>query len=255
VKVVFIGAGNIATQLSITMQHNGFEIVQVYSRTERSAKKLAELLNVCYTADICSIISDASLYIVAVSDNAVETMAEGLTSVDGLVVHTAGSVPMEVFAGKVKNYGVFYPLQTFSKSRPVNFSNIPIFIETDTPDNLQQLHAIARLVSQNVYHCTSAMRMQLHLAAVFGCNFVNHLYHISSQLAGRAGFDFTVLTPLIIETLNKAIAAKSPNDVQTGPAARNDREVMNKHLEMLALIPEWKNIYEILSENIIKFNV
>jgi predicted short-subunit dehydrogenase-like oxidoreductase (DUF2520 family) len=250
VKIVSIGSGNLASQLSIALQNEGFEIAQVYSRTETSAKSLADVLNVPYTADLDCIIRDASLYMVAVSDDAIETLLDGLSFIEGLVIHTAGSVPIDVFAGKLKNYGVLYPLQTFSKSRRVNFSDVPIFIEANTSANLQFLQTVAESISKNVYPCSSAMRLQLHLAAVFGCNFVNHLYHISSQLAMRAGFDFTVLTPLLLETTHKAIISKSPKDVQTGPAVRNDRKVMDKHLELLASNPEWKEIYELLSENI-----
>jgi len=249
-KIVSIGAGNLSTHLSKALQNAGFEIAQVYSRTETSAKVLAELLNVPYTTDLDAITKDASLYLISVSDDAIESLAERLTFTEGLVVHTAGSVPMGVFAGKIKNYGVLYPLQTFSKLRPVNFTDIPVFIEANTQDNLQKLRMIAQVISHRIYDASSEKRMKLHLAAVFGCNFVNSLYCLSSQIAQQAGFDFSVLSPLIIETALKAIASGNPKDVQTGPAARNDFNVMRKHIEMLTSQPEWKKIYAILSENI-----
>ena len=251
-KIVSIGAGNLSAHLSKTLQNAGFKIVQVYSRTETSAKELAGRLQAPYTTEIDDIIKDASLYIISVSDDAIESLAEQLTFTGGLVVHTAGSVPMDVFAGKIMNYGILYPLQTFSKLRPVNFSEVPFFIEANTQDNLQKLRMVAQAISHKIYEASSEERMKLHLAAVFGCNFVNHLYHLSAQIVQQAGFDFSILSPLIIETAQKTIESKNPKDVQTGPAARNDLKVMSKHLEMLASEPKWKEIYAILSENISK---
>ena len=251
-KIVSIGAGNLAVHLSKALHEAGFELSQVYSRTEASAKTLAERLKAPYTTDISSIVNDAAMYIISVSDGAIELLSERLTALDGLVVHTAGSVPMDVFAGRLKNYGVLYPLQTFSKSRQVNFSEIPLFIEANTRDNLHVLQTVVEAISQKVYHASSSTRMQLHLAAVFGCNFVNHLYHLSAQLARLSGFDLSVLSPLILETAHKALACGKPNEVQTGPAARNDCEVMRKHLDLLSALPEMKEIYAMLSENIIK---
>ena len=251
-KIVFIGAGNLSAHLSQALQSAGFEIAQVYSRTEASAKELAGLLNVPHTTDMGCMIGDASLYIISVSDDAIEFLSERLNVGNGLVVHTAGSVPMDVFAGKFKNYGVLYPLQTFSKLRPVDFSEIPVLIEANSGDNLQILRMVAAAISRKVYDAPSEKRLQLHLAAVFGCNFVNHLYHLSAQIARQAGFDFSILSPLILETVHKALAAGNPKEVQTGPAVRNDLKVMRKHMDLLASHPEWKEIYALLSENIRK---
>ena len=192
------------------------------------------------------------MYIISVKDDAIASLAEKLTFTEGLVVHTAGSAPIDMFAGKLKNYGALYPLQTFSKLRPVNFSDIPIFIEANTSENLYKLRTVAQAISHKIYDASSDKRMQLHLAAVFGCNFVNSLYQISAKVAQQAGFDFSVLSTLIIETAKKAIASGNPKEVQTGPAVRNDLKVMSQHLEMLASRPEWKEIYATLSENIKK---
>ena len=249
-KIVFIGAGNLSVHLSKALQNAGFEIMQVYSRTETAAKEIADMLHVPYTADIGSISGDAALYIISVSDDAIESLSERLFFNDRLVVHTAGSVPMDVFAGKFENYGVLYPLQTFSKQRSVEFSEIPIFIEANTPDNLQLIRAVAAAISRKVYDASSEERMKLHLAAVFGCNFVNHLYHLSAQIAEQAGFDFSVLSPLIFETAHKAIVSGNPETVQTGPAVRNDRNVMRKHIELLKDHSEWREIYAMVSDNI-----
>ena len=251
-KIVSIGAGNLSTHLSKALQNAGFEIIQIYSRTEASAKELAGLLHVPYTTDIGCIAGDASLYMISVHDDAIESLAESLTLSDRLVIHTAGSVPMDIFAGKLKNYGVLYPLQTFSRLSPVNFSEVPIFIEANAQDNLHRLRMVAQAISHNVYDASSAERMKLHLAAVFGCNFVNYFYHLSAQIAQQAGFDFSVLSPLITETAHKALLSGNPKEVQTGPATRNDLGVMRKHLDLLSTHPKWRKMYEILSENIRK---
>jgi predicted short-subunit dehydrogenase-like oxidoreductase (DUF2520 family) len=251
-KIVFIGAGNVAAHLSQALQNAGFEIAQVYSRTEASARELAGLLQAPYTNNISRIVGDASLYIISVSDDAIGSLLGSLDLAGRLVVHTAGSVPMDIFAGKLDNYGVLYPLQTFSKSRPVDFTGIPLFIEANTPENLQQLRMVAGAISQKVYCASSEERIQLHLAAVFGCNFVNHMYHLSAQIAQQAGFNFDVLSSLALETARKAIASGNPQQVQTGPAVRGDHKVTDKHLELLADHPVWKAIYAMLSENIRK---
>jgi len=251
-KVVSIGAGNLSVHLSKALQNAGFEMVQVFSRTETSAKELAGLLQAPYTTDIESIADDASLYMISVSDDAIEYLCERLPLTDGLVIHTAGSVPMDVFAGRFKKYGVMYPLQTFSKLRPVDFSDVPVFIEANTHDNLQTLRQVAEAISRKVYEASSAERMKLHLAAVFGCNFINHLYLLSAQIARQSGFDFSVLSPLILETTHKALITENPKEAQTGPALRNDRKVMQKHIELLSSHPEWREIYVKLSENIRK---
>ncbi len=248
--IVIIGAGNLATHLSKALQKSGFKIAQIYSRSDSSARLLANMLKTQYTTDINRIDSNASLYIIAISDDAIKPLADQLPLTSQLVVHTAGSVPMEVFAGKLHNYGVLYPLQTFSKSRPVNFAEIPIFLEANTSSGLQQLKQIAEKISRKVYHAATNERLQLHLAAVFGCNFVNYLYHLSAEIVRQTGFDFEVLSPLILETARKAIASGNPQSVQTGPAIRGDSNVMQKHLDLLTAHPEWQKIYALLSKNI-----
>ena len=250
-KVVIIGAGNLATHLSIALQKSGFQIVQIYNRSESSAKELSRLLQVSYTTQLCNIVDDASLYIISVSDDAIESVSKSIRSTHGLVVHTAACVSMYIFSEKFENFGVFYPLQTFSKGYPVDFSDLPIFLEANTQENLHILLNVAKSISQNVFHASLEEREQLHLAAIFCCNFVNHLYHLSGKIAQRAGFDFKVLSSLISETAKKAIFSGNPNKVQTGPAVRKDRKVMQRHLELLESNPQWHEIYSMLSENII----
>jgi predicted short-subunit dehydrogenase-like oxidoreductase (DUF2520 family) len=249
-KIVIIGAGNLATHLALALQNAGFELIQVYSRSEAPAAALAGLLQTRYVTDIAGLSLEASLYIIAVNDDSVPPLIDRLPLAGQLVVHTAGSIPMDVFYGKLQNYGVIYPLQTFSKSRPVDFTEIPVFLEANTPENLQVIRNVAGTLSKKIYDADSAERMYVHMAAVFGCNFVNYLYDLSAQIVNRAGFGFEILSPLLLETAGKAIASGDPKKVQTGPAVRNDCNVMQKHLALLAGFPRWKEVYALLSKRI-----
>jgi predicted short-subunit dehydrogenase-like oxidoreductase (DUF2520 family) len=248
-KITMIGAGNVATHLALALRAKGFEILQVYSRTEESASRLATLTDASYTTNPDEISSESGLNIISVSDNAIEEILEKVSFGSSLVVHTSGSIPMKVFKNKVLNYGVLYPLQTFSKERQLNYSDIPLCIEANSSANLEVLNHISTVLSKRVVFMTSQKRLSLHLAAVIACNFSNHLYTLAKSVLDEKGLSFDLLTPLIMETTGKAIEF-GPEAVQTGPAIRNDVNVIEKHLELLSFSPELKEIYLQLSKNI-----
>lgn len=250
-RICLIGAGNMATQLGMALLEKGHQIVQVWSRTQQSATKLASKLNCPYTTETSSITSETDIYILAVNDTAIESILAQRYWSNILVVHTAGSTPMNILAPYCTNYGVFYPFQTFTKEKKVDFDHIPVCIEANTPQNLEILNGLAQSISQNIKLFDSNQRQQIHLAAVFVCNFVNHFYTIGEKLLTEKGIDFEILKPLILETASKVIY-QSPESSQTGPASRNDRIVMDKHLAMLANDPYLKNLYSLLSERIIQ---
>ena len=245
-KIVFIGAGNLATQLARQLVRKGFCISQVFSRTVFSAQTLAESINANYTNSTDEIDKNADLYICALKDDALPEVLNRLPDIKGIIVHTAGSVEMAVFEGKFKKYGVFYPLQTFSKTREVDFSTIPIFVEASDLETLQQLKKFVSCISEKVYEADSYQRKMLHLSAVFTCNFVNHLYAQADEIVKKSGFDFDVLLPLIDETAQK-IHYLNPIDAQTGPAVRFDETVMQKHLSLLAGDENKEQIYRLIS--------
>jgi predicted short-subunit dehydrogenase-like oxidoreductase (DUF2520 family) len=249
--VALLGAGNLAVNLALSLYRNGFEIVQVYSRTEASAKSLAAGVNAGWVTDLSEVTSGASLYIVSLSDSAfMELLPQIVEGKDGaLLVHTAGSLPMEVWEGKTSRYGVFYPLQTFSKQREVSFREIPVFIEAARSEDAALLRDIASALSDRVFEANSLQRKSLHLAAVFACNFTNHLYTLAADLLKAYGLPFEVILPLIDETARK-VHALPPPEAQTGPAVRNDAQVMREHLEMLSGAPAVQEIYRMLSEHI-----
>lgn len=249
-KIVFIGAGNLATRLSLEMQRVGFTIAQIYSRTESSARSLAGQLGCAWTDRIETVIDDAEVYIFSVKDAALPGLVSEMKANGGVWLHTAGSMPLDVFEGKVARYGVIYPLQTFSKVRPVTFSAIPFFLEANTGETEFFLQNIASALSEKIQFLSSEKRKKLHLAAVFACNFTNHIYALSAKLLEEEGIDRNVLLPLIDETASK-IHTISPAEAQTGPAVRYDENVICKHLEMLQ-DPGLKAIYRLLSESIHK---
>ena len=249
-KIALVGAGNLATQLGIALKKTGFDIVQVYSRTEKSAMKLAVTLGCPFTSSLNDM-KFADLIIVSVKDDALKTILEHLRANGAIVVHTAGSVPMEMLANCTQNYGVFYPLQTFSKGRNVHFSDIPICLEASSPKIFDELRVVAGRLSETVRAISSEERRILHLAAVFTCNFVNHLYHLGDHLLQENDLEFDLLKPLIRETAEKVMTMK-PAEAQTGPAVRFDETIINKHLNLLTDHPELKKIYSFVSESIYK---
>ena len=250
-RIVLIGAGNVATHLGLALQAKGCEIVQVYSRTEASASELAARLQVSYTVSLEEVSVDADLYVVAVKDAVLQELIPTLVKgrEDALFVHTAGSVPMDVWKAAACRYGVLYPMQTFSKMRKVDFASVSFFVEASGGEELKDLKELAMLLSPKVYEASSEQRGFLHLAAVFACNFANHMYALSACLLEKQGLPFEAMLPLIDETARK-VHELPPAQAQTGPAIRCDRNVMDKHLAMLQEEPVMRELYERISKNI-----
>lgn len=250
-SIVFVGAGNLATNLAKALYRKGGNIVQVYSRTEDSASSLAQLVEADYTTHLSELYNDAQLYIVSLKDDAFVNLLPQIAAnkSDALLVHTAGSIPMSVWQGETSRYGVLYPMQTFSKQREVDFCDIPFFIESNNQEDTLLLKSLASMLSHKVYEATSEQRRSLHLSAVFACNFVNHLYTITSDLLAKNNLPFEAMLPLIDETARK-VHTMLPQQAQTGPAIRYDENVINKHLEMLTDEPDLQQLYRLLSESI-----
>jgi len=249
-NIVIIGAGNLATQLALALHERGIRVKQIYSRSTDSARELAEKVSAAYTTDLTSLQPDADIYLLAVKDSAIPEVIENLKiGENSLLVHTAGTVPMQMLEGFSLHYGVFYPLQTFSKSRRVSFSDIPICIEANHPANLVKLEELGKKLSETVTQINSDERKVLHLAAVFTNNFVNHFYAIGAELLQEKKLDFELLKPLIRETAAK-IEYLHPLDAQTGPAKRNDKSTASEHLKMLEDKPEYRKIYSFVADSI-----
>lgn len=250
-NIIMIGAGNVATHLSVALSQAGYNIRQVFSRTEASASELAAKLKCPYTTDLSQITHEGDLYIVSVKDSALNDILPKLVqrAPQALFVHTAGSVPMNVWQGLAERYGVLYPMQTFSKLRQVDFRKVTFFTEAHTAADLKLLNEIALHLGSKVYEASSEQRRYLHIAAVFACNFANHMYAVASHLLSANGLPFEAMLPLIDETARK-VHELPPVDAQTGPAQRYDENVINRHLEMLKSEPRLVEIYERISKNI-----
>ena len=252
-KIVLIGAGNVATHLGKAFLKKGMNIVQVYSRTESSAIELAEVLSVPYTTSLENIVCDADLYIVALKDVVLHVLIPLIVKgrENAFFVHVSGSLPMNIWEGYANNYGVLYPMQTFSKQREVDFREVSFFVEANHQIGIEALKDLAGKLSSKVYELTSEQRKYLHIAAVFACNFTNHMYALSARLLEKNGLPFDAMLPLIDETARK-VHELHPLDAQTGPAVRRDENVMGKHLTMLTDEPEIKEIYKMISDSIQK---
>lgn len=254
-SIAFIGAGNVATHLAAALTEKGHTICQVFSRTEASARELAAKRSCAFTTCLSEVTPEADLYIVSVKDAALEQVLPQLVKCNpkALFVHTAGSVSMSVWEGLASRYGVVYPMQTFSKQKAVDFTNLPVFIEANTPSDCQLLKSLMQDISQKVYEASSEQRRYLHIAAVFACNFSNHMYAICHQLLTRHQLPFDTMLPLIDETARK-VHSLTPVEAQTGPARRKDENVMNQHLKMLENEADLAEIYELISKHINQYD-
>lgn len=248
--ITLIGAGNVATHFGKALLEKGFPINQVYSQTKDNAFTLASELNAMPCDDIKFITDESDVYIICIKDDCIKTIVDQLSFKNKIVVHTSGSVPMDVLSAFEK-HGIFYPLQTFSKEKEVDITKVPFCIEANNSETEKVLLTFGESLSNNVQLVNSEQRKQLHLAAVFACNFSNRMYAIAEDILTQNNFDFDLLKPLIIETAKK-IENNSAKAMQTGPAKRNDDAVIRNHLEMLESNKNYKEIYKLISESIMK---
>ena len=247
ISIVILGTGNVAKHLfdAFTAQ-NGVEIIQVYGRSQNTLSYFNNQINT--TSDLSNI-KEADIYLIAISDDAISEVSKSLVGEKGLMVHTSGSIPIKALPNKHRR-GVFYPLQTFSANRKVNFKEIPICIEAENKEDYKLLNELASAISDKVIQIDTDQRKVLHLAAVFANNFTNHIYHTAQEICIQNDVSFELLLPLIKETAAK-IQDLSPLDAQTGPAKRNDTGTLKKHLVQLEN-KKHNKIYALLSESIRK---
>lgn len=247
-KIVIIGTGNTATVLGHKLKAAGHKILQVYGRDTSAASQLAYELGTESTNYWNVVSRDADLYILAVSDIAIKEILSELQLPDKTIVHTAASVSKNVLKNAARHFGVFYPLQSLKKEMGY-LPDIPIVIDASDGSTLKELELLAQSISGRVVEAGDEQRMKLHLAAVIVNNFVNHLYALAESYCNNEGIDFDLLLPLIKETAGR-LSYISPSQSQTGPALRNERETIEKHLELLKNYPHLKKIYEIFTESI-----
>lgn len=249
---VIIGSGNVATCFAKAFVNKGVSIAAVYSRNLNHAQQLADAVGGVATNNFNKLPTGADLYVIAVSDNAIESVSKQL-KVTGLVVHTSGCTAMDALKNN-KRYGVFYGLQTFNKNTLTDLSHVPFLIEASNDKDEKLLKQFASNISTNVQVANTKQRQALHVAAVFANNFSNHLFVIAKQLLEQHQLSFDLLKPIILQTAQNAVT-HNPVDVQTGPVVRNDTDTIATHLEVLQKYPEYRQIYELLSQSIRELHV
>jgi predicted short-subunit dehydrogenase-like oxidoreductase (DUF2520 family) len=250
-QIAIIGAGNVAWHISKQLCNRGVHIAQVISRSKDSAAALAKVLDTGFSDDLSSLAPGNDACIICISDDAIEEVARKACFGNSLVLHTAGSISMNVFEGHAKHYGVLYPFQTFTRDRVIDLHEIPLLIEANTPENLEKIKQLASLISGRIIEAGSEVRIFLHLAGVFANNFSNHMYVLAEEILQEKRLDTSLIKPLITETAAKALSM-SASSAQTGPAVRGNLKVMEKHLSLLAGRPDLQKIYQLLSESIQK---
>jgi predicted short-subunit dehydrogenase-like oxidoreductase (DUF2520 family) len=254
-KIAIIGTGNVAWHLNLAFENAGHIVTDVYDRNIRKAEKFTMASYQAEPTDSLDFSnSDASVFIMAITDGAVAEVAEALHLPDGsLLAHTSGTLSIKAIAyAPTEDIGVFYPLQTLSKGKNIDFAAVPVCIEGETLRAQNDLAALAQSVSKRVQVLDSGQRRLIHLAAVFACNFTNHMLTISRQILRQEDIDFAVLYPLISETLNKSLEI-GPEKAQTGPAIRRDMETLDKQLQALEGDEQVAEIYQLISQHILDY--
>ncbi|OCB73924.1 hypothetical protein B0A79_11710 [Flavobacterium piscis] len=245
IRITVIGSGNVAQHLIKAFAKSELvEIVQVYARKKEALSSLIEFDKI--TSDFEEL-QESDLYIIAVSDKAIADVSKQLPFQNRIVVHTSGAASLDVLDAKNRK-GVFYPLQTFSKNKEIDFSIVPLCLEAENTFDFRVLETVAKSISNAVFAINSDQRKALHVAAVFVNNFTNHLYHIGKEICGEHQVPFEILRPLIQETAEK-INTLDPVDAQTGPAKRNDTNTIAAHLDYLTNENQ-KNIYKLITQSI-----
>jgi predicted short-subunit dehydrogenase-like oxidoreductase (DUF2520 family) len=249
--ITIIGSGNVASSLAIALNDAGITIAEVFSPNILNAERLASKINSRHNNNIADINITSDLYLIAITDKEIATFASHIKYLKGIIAHTSGSEHITALKRTDGQYGVFYPLQTFTKGKTTDTRNIPICIEGSTEYVSQLLSGLAGKITNNVVQLNSDKRQFLHLSAVTVNNFSNLMYTLAHDILTENDIDFSLLHPLIYETAIKIIHTH-PSDAQTGPARRNDTATIGKHLELLKHHPEYKEIYKQLSNHLIR---
>lgn len=245
-KTVIIGSGNVAYHLAKAFTQNNIKVHQIFGRNEIELSNISNEFNIPYSNEN---LEEAELYIIAVSDSSLEIVSELIKNENALVAHTSGSLPKEILKGNYRKAS-FYPLQTFSKTKVLDYSKIPFFIEAEDQIDEKSLFELASIISENVEVSNYEKRKYIHLTAVFACNFVNHLFARAKEISDSQDLDFNYFLPLINETVEK-IYHLDPKLAQTGPAVRGDERVLKLHEELITN-EEQLDIYKTLNESIKK---
>ncbi len=250
-NIVLLGTGNVGTHVSRALKQNGFNLLQVFSRQLKHTSVICRLTGAEAISDIKKINTTADLYIIAIPDSAIEKFCSSILVKQKIIVHTSGTLPVSILEKVSANFGCIYPVQSFSKNVKLNFNKIPLCIEANNEHTGQLLFSFAKKLSTNVQMIAYEQRRYLHIAAVFANNFSNFMFHIADEILNEHQLSLDLLKPLILETTKK-ISHNKPFHVQTGPAIREDMNIISEHLRLLENKREYRNIYNLISQQIIQ---
>jgi len=250
-NVVLIGSGNVATVLGRLIKSSGHTIAEVVSKDAAHAQTLAKELHANAQTNVGDLTKNADIYIICVTDNAIQTVAKQMNVKEKIVVHTSGAISKNVLQNVSRRFGILYPLQSLRKESE-RIPEIPLLIDGNSEEVIQRIQKFAKTISKKVFHASDEERLKLHVAAVFVSNFTNHLYVLAEEYCKNEGTDFSLLVPLIKEVAER-VEKYEPASMQTGPAVRNDEVTIQKHLQLLSNQPQLKNIYEVMTASIQKF--
>ena len=254
IPILMVGSGNVAWHLGTAMKSSGLPVTMVWSRQINNANELAKELKSKATDSIEDIFHFNGIILFCIPDHVIPFFASRIQNTNSIIIHTAGSVNISVFEKHASQLGVFYPLQTFTKAHPEkNFTDVPVLIESTTLLVEEILTFWAKAIGAKLFKLTSPQRIKIHIAAVFACNFTNHMVSIAQDITKENHLDFDLLKPLITETLTN-IMNFDPKEIQTGPALRKDFDTIEKHLNSLSMHPDYAKIYNFVSDSIIKMH-
>ena len=249
-NISVLGAGNVATQLALVLKKSGHNIVQIYNRSNDAGVELAKTVGATFVSDTDHL-TEADVYLVAVKDDAIAEVGNAFKAQGKIVAHTSGTKSKDLLQEISANFGIFYPLQTMTKTAKVDFKNVPFLIEGSNKETTAKLEGLAKSISKNVHRVDEQQRQWIHVAAVFANNFTNHLFGLSEQLLLAQGLPFEILKPLIFNFIQN-LSEHSPSEIQTGPAVRGDFQTIEKHMQLLGDNTRLQKIYEILTQSIIE---
>jgi predicted short-subunit dehydrogenase-like oxidoreductase (DUF2520 family) len=251
-SISFAGAGRLASALCKELFSAGFRIDTIVSETEIRGRPLAVSCGAMWS-DYLFFPDTTNVVIVAVPDHRLKSILENIKcEPETLIVHTAGSYGLDIFPEHIRKKGIFYPLQTFSNDRKVSFTDLPFLLESSDKESDNVLRRLVESIHGKACFVDAEKRKMLHLAAVFVCNFSNHMLTLGKEISLKTGLAFEILSPLIEETMSKALVL-GPENSQTGPAVRHDKNTIEKHLDLLSFSPDLQRIYNEMTISIIKY--
>lgn len=250
-NITIIGSGRLAFNLAMALYSRNHIIKQIYSRNKKTGSDLAQKVKSQFCDKISDINELTDIYIIAITDDNIKKFIYNFIDTKKIIVHTSGSTSIDIFKNKYVNYGVFYPLQTFNLEKLVTFENIPICIEASNDKAYNKLKLLAKTISTKHYSINSQQREKIHIAAVYSCNFVNHLIAISYRILESNNIPTEILNGLLKQTFNNLIN-QNPDKIQTGPAFREDFKIIDNHINQLANNKTYQDIYNLITKSIIE---